>query len=333
MKYGEIFQRATNILWRHKVLWIFGFILALFGGGAGGWSSPPTGMQYSLSASDLQRFGQRMPFLPGMPVDWGALAAGIVAILGLLAIVGLVVAVISIIVRYTSIGALIAMVGEIEASGDTSFRSGLNRGWRQLLRLFVIALIIGIVNAIVAFILVMIFAAIGFVLIIPSILLFRVGGGWVALGVIWAVLIGLALALLAIVVALIVAAAFTITREYAYRQVVLGTQGIFDGIEAAIQTLQEWTKQSVWIWVVLGLIRIAYGIVLIPVMLVVGFIAAFPGIAIYSATGSGLLGFLIALPLLVLGFFLLVALEGLYLTYQSATWTLVYLEVAPSIEE
>ena len=57
MPYGSILRRALDITWRHKILWVFGVILAVFGGASAPegarWQS---GAQFSGdSAGDLAR--------------------------------------------------------------------------------------------------------------------------------------------------------------------------------------------------------------------------------------------------------------------------------------
>ncbi|GAG65858.1 unnamed protein product [marine sediment metagenome] len=69
MDYGEIIRRAWNITKKYKYLWVFGFILALFGGG-GGYSSNnlSNSFQYTYKRSEialpveLQQFLSRLQY-------------------------------------------------------------------------------------------------------------------------------------------------------------------------------------------------------------------------------------------------------------------------------
>lgn len=52
MNYSALLQRAFNITKRFRVLWLFGILVALTGGGT---SSGSSGLQYRFDESDLQR--------------------------------------------------------------------------------------------------------------------------------------------------------------------------------------------------------------------------------------------------------------------------------------
>ena len=55
MDYGEVLSKAWKIIWKHKVLWIFG-ILASFGQGSGGGSGGSGGN------SGVSRWGKFIRF-------------------------------------------------------------------------------------------------------------------------------------------------------------------------------------------------------------------------------------------------------------------------------
>jgi hypothetical protein len=61
MNYGELFEKAWRIIWKHKVLWLFGILASCStrGGGGGG-----TGTQYNFGSQD---FTGRDPFSQAFP--------------------------------------------------------------------------------------------------------------------------------------------------------------------------------------------------------------------------------------------------------------------------
>jgi hypothetical protein len=333
MRYGEIIQRAVRITWRNKAMWIFGVLLAMFGG-MGGMRGGPTGPQFSFGGTDMSHWFRGLPFrgMPGPMVDWGALAAAGLVVLGLLAIVGIFLAIVGIIVRYTSIGALIGMAAEEQAGLHPTFNDGLRRGWRRLLTLFLIALVIGIVGFLVGVVLVLVFIALGAVIALPAVAMFSAGGGWIAVGVIWSVVLGLGLIALAIVVAIIVAAAFTIVSEYAYRAAVLQHQGVFDAIGTALALLRTRFWRSAGIWGLLALIQLAIMLVLLPVALAIGGAIVAVMAALSAAARSGIPALVLGLPLLLVGLVVMLVAGGIYTVFESTAWTLFYLELQPAVE-
>ncbi len=61
MNYGDVLTRAWQIIWKHKVLWIFGILAGLgTGGGGNGGGGGNTGYQYNRS-DDPFNFGYNFP--------------------------------------------------------------------------------------------------------------------------------------------------------------------------------------------------------------------------------------------------------------------------------
>ncbi len=327
MKYGEIIQNAVRITWRNKAMWIFGILIALFGGmqGGGGGGAGPQITVPGTPGPDLSQW-----IRPDL--DWGALAAAGLALLGLLAIVGLFLAILGIIVRYTSIGALIGMAAEEQAGEHPTFGDGLRRGWRRLLTLFLIALVIGIVGFVVGIVIALVFIALGAAIALPAVAMFSAGGGWIAVGVIWSVVLGLGLLALAIVVAILVAALFTIVRQYSFRAAVLQHQGVFDAIGTALTLVRTRFWRSAAIWALLWAIQFAITLVLLPIVFVIGGGAAVVVVALSAAAQSAIPALVLGVPLLVAGLVVLLIAGGIYTTFDETAWTLFYLELQPEVE-
>jgi hypothetical protein len=324
MKYSEIIQRAVQITWRNKVLWVFGIALALFGGMQGGNSGG--GFQYSFGSADMQRWSQ------GMPPDWNSVAAGILAIVGLVAVLALIWGIIGIIVRYTSVGALIGMTAEIEAGEKTSFGAGLRRGWRRLLRLFAINLVLGIIGFLVAIVMVLVFAALGIVIVLPGVAMIAAEGGLIALGVLWLVLLGIAWLGLLIAVAIVIGGAFSVVREYAFRACVLQEQGVFEALGAAYALFRERLKQSAAMWLLLAAVQIGLGVILLPFLLLIGAGAGMSISALALSSRSAWPALVIGAPLALVGGLALLVGGGIYTAFESVAWTLFFQALQPKVE-
>ena len=296
MDYTDILKRAWQITWKHKALWLFGFLLSLLSGGGG--ANSGQGVQQTFGAGDR-------------------LAPPSIAAIVLLALFFvLFFAVLGIILRYLSLGALIGMVREAEETGETSVASGWRKGWSRFLPLFGIDLVMGIPAAIVALVLI----GIG---LSPLLLLLAEQEAMT----IAAILLTVLLMLLVIGFLIVMGLVLSVLGELARRQCVLEKTGVLDSIRAGYQIGRANLRHVALIWVMLFVIGLAYGMVT-AAMAFVGFgVAAVPAAAVYAVTetvgASLLVGFLFALP----GIVILSLVGGVYEAFRSAVWTLFYSEL------
>jgi len=133
-----------------------------------------------------------------------------------------------------------------------------------------------------------------------------------------------------ILAAIVVGGAFAVVKEYAWRSIVLSDMGVFDAISKGMQTARAHWKESVWMWIVLGLIQMALGLVLTPLFIAIGGGTLIPALALGRATESAALPLLIAIPMIILGVVIMLAIGGIVAAFQSVTWTLVYRELEPA---
>jgi len=124
MDIGQLFRRAWEITWKHKILWVFGLLIALASGAGGG-----SGSGYSLDGSEV-----RMPHG---------------AVLALLIILALLVLVALIVLATIAQGALIDGARQArekdEVKGSEAWRWGTVRFWPLLgigALMFVVVLIL-----------------------------------------------------------------------------------------------------------------------------------------------------------------------------------------------
>ncbi len=330
MEFGRIIKRAWNILWQHKVLWIFGIAAALFSGQ--GMPRVPNS-RYGFNGGDIERWRQGMPWMPGAPFggrampqieQWGPALA---AIAGLLFIVGLAFLVARVLIGYTSVGALIGLVNDVEQSEAANFRSGFRQGWKRFLRLFAMDLIIGLVATIIVIGVVIVILVLGGVLIaLPVALLMNTMDGPNWLAVVWGVGIGLILLLLFIVAMVAIGAAVTLTREYSFRASVIDQRGVFDALGDGAALARSRPRESLLMWLLLAAINLAVGLVSLPfVLLGMGMIVG-PAFLAARATESPA-GLLVAVPFVLLFAVVALFVGGLYYAFCSSVWTLTYREL------
>jgi hypothetical protein len=342
VEYGRIIKRAWNVVWQHKVLWIFGIAAALFGGGGARPRGMP-GAQYSFNNGDLERWREGMPWGPGAPFgrEWGGMPQieqwipVVLAIIGVLFVLGLIMFVVSLIVRYTSIGALIGMVNDVEQADGTNFRAGLRQGWKRFLRLFAMDLIIGVVGGIVAVGVVIVMLALAGLLVgLPVALLVKViqAPNWLA--ILWGVGLGLVLLLLFIVAMVAVGALSSLVRELSFRASVIDQRGVFEALRDGMALVRGRFRESVLMWLLLVAINLAVGLVSLPLTLLgIGTIVA-PALLAFRATESPA-AMLVAVPFVLLFGLVALFVGGVYYAFRSSVWTLTYRELksVPMLEQ
>ncbi len=207
----DLIRRAWRLTWRHKVLWIFGFLLALTGS-SGGWSWSGNSRGFGGQSFDgfknvpgLRNFDPATAFRNLNP---GALIGILVPCCCLLLLVGIAAA----IVNYVARAAVYRMVDEIEATGAApDWRAGLRLGWsNRTFRLFLLDLVVAISVAAGALI-------VAGVAVAPLLLLGGAGGGARLLGIILTVLLGLVF----LVVLLFAVLALSVLSQFWSREIVL----------------------------------------------------------------------------------------------------------------
>ncbi len=332
MDYGRIIKRSLEITWRNKVLWIFGIAATLFGAGGGGGGSGAGNnlFQYSFNKQDMEHwqspsFGPWGQFRPP-DVNWETVGAIILGLVFLLLAVALVMAILGIIVRYTSFGAMIGMVAEVEETERTRFKSGLKTGWSRFLRLFAMDLLIGIGILIIIGVLILIGIVAG--LLVTGVIAFlSESGRSPALGIILGVGLGMGALILFVLILVAVSAITTLVREYAFRDCVLNKKGVFESLGTGFRMLRQRMRESLLMWLLMVGINLALGIVLVPFTLLGVVAMVGPAFAIWGITESAPAAILSAIPFALVFILVSIVLGGVYLTFQSTVWTLTFREL------
>ena len=313
MNHTKVLKRAWHIVWSYRVLWVFGFILALTAGG--GSSSGRVANNWGQYSTD------RIP--PGVVSTLIAIGIGLACLTVLLIIVAAIA-------RYVAATALIRMVDDHEETGqERSVRQGFRMGWsRSAFRLFLIDLLIGLPLA-VAFMLLFLLAA------APLLLWATESTAAGALGTATTIGLGLLVVLLAIVVAVIL----SVLKPFFQRVCVLQQMGVVESIRQGYAVVRHNLKDVGLMWLITVGLRIGWAILMIPIVFLLLVVSgALGGLLALLAGGLTGLAFEGAAPWIVGGvvgipiFILVLAaplsfLGGLFEVFLSSTWTLTYREL------
>jgi len=312
MDHVGILKRAFNITRRYRVLWVFGILLALFSSSGGGGSGP------NVSIPGGRGTGNIPPGFVPPTVDPGAIAGIAIACCCLL----LLFVVAGIIISYLARTALYRMVDEIEETGASpSWREGFRLGWsKRTLRLFGIDLVIGIPFAIAVILLLL--------LALSPLLMLTVDNN--ALEVL-SIVMTIGLVLLAIVLIIVASVIVNVVKRFMHRQAALEGRSVGQSIVLGYQMVRANLKDSAVMWLLMLGVGFGWGIVMIPVVIIVlllaGAVGGIPAWLIWQATEVIWLTLLVGIPLFLLILIPpLVFLNGLYIVFQSSTWTLTYRE-------
>lgn len=313
MDYGRLISAAWEMTWRYRFLWILGlFAPATLGSCSPGVSPPFGGQMPSIPSSGQPAAPDLDRFMAGAGT-WladhaGLIAAGIIV----LALIGLVFLIISLIAQGGMASATIRLARSEATALGPAWREGRRFFWR-FLGLWLLQ--IGIVIAVAA--LVAILFAIGAVAVAAA------GGGSRVAVIAILLLIGIPLGLALIIAAIL----FVIAVAYAQREIVAAEVGPWTALVSGWGLTRSRLGSSLLIWLFsLGLTigaSIAIAFALIILLLILGVI----GVIFWAAFGFGAptIVYLILAALVTLaGIWLLDAINN---TFFWSYWTLAYLRL------
>jgi hypothetical protein len=295
MNYGEVLSRAWQIIWKHKVLWIFG-ILAGCTNASGGSGN----LSYTFSQGDLspqmQMYFDQFQRIP----QWQWITIAVIAFLVILVLAALAIF-LSTVGRIGVIhGTQKADQGEVRLSFGELFKESLPYFWR----VFLMNLLVGLVVAVIVFLLVI-------------------------LGIVGTVVtFGVALLCLIPLLCLIIPISWLlyVVVEQANIAIVVENKGILDGLQRGWDVF----RTNLGAMIVMGLILILGvgligGMIIgIPMFLIV--IPAVSGAIIGNQTAiSG--GLLIAGLCFVAYLPFLLLFSGILSSYTESAWTLTFMRL------
>lgn len=336
MNYTNFLKRAWHTLWHYPALWVFGFLLALTGssGGSGGGGGGQGSVNYTRPGSDFydlpdteffrklkevfsnMEYGfERIDFMDALP--WIILGAFVI----------LVMVALSIIIRNLALTANYKMVDHYETSGEkVSWKQGFRWGWsRKIWQLFLMDLVVGL--PLVGIVLVLLGCA-----FLPFILIATENGGAAAVGIVS----GVAMLILFVLLTIVIGAFVDIWLKLAKRLCVLDGKGVFESLGQGWGLMRSFWKDVLIMWLIMIGVQIAFGIVLIPVAIILLIISGLFGFGVGFAVWALSQGALAAIITGFVLFILVISLpmtfvSGLGETYYETVWTLLFRETkAPS---
>jgi hypothetical protein len=341
MDHIKVLKRAWQIVKQYRSLWWIGLVLVLVGGGIGGAGSggpSGSGTSWRTSAPQGQQPFGPMPDLPNIPnmpsweEIWAGIAAAVAVIISLVVVLACVAIIFSIaatVVRYVTRVSLVKMVNAYEETGEQAgFKAGFRMGWsRSALRLFLLDLMVTLPLVLAMIVLIVPLGMMAFAA-------FSAAQPNVVLGVV-AIVAALPVILLGIALGVVLGP----IRELAYRTIALEDLGPWEAFKTTVALVRRHLGPAALQWLILIGLRIAWAIVLVPVNLVLVFVALLigglpgllvGGIAAYAGSWPlGLiLGGLVFLPIFIVVIAVPnVALNTLATVFLSTTWTLTYREL------
>ena len=319
MDHVKVLKRAWEILWRYRVLWVFGLILALTAGTAGN--------QFTSSWSgDWEGFEIPTPVIPPQ-----AVATVIAIVLGLVCL-GIILTVARFVFHYIAQTALIRMVDDHEETGERrGVRQGFRLGWsRTTLRLFIIDLLTRLPGILVILLLVLLGMG-----LFALIMLARENVAVIVIATVTGIGVGFLVILAGIVVSLVV----SLLRQFFWRVCALEEMGVIDSLRQGYAFVRQHLGDAIIMWLIMLGLEIAWIITMIPVVLLLLVVAAiFGGLPALLVGGLANLAFEGAIPWIlaaVVGipiFILAMAAPLMFLgtlaeVFKSTVWTLTYREL------
>ena len=307
MNIGEVLSRAWNIIWKYKVLWIFGILASCGQGGGGGGGGGNSGYRYSQGDANVPPEMERFFF--GIERFFQQVEAWqIIAFIAILILFFLVIWFITL--TLSTIGRLGLIQGTVQAEADDAerltFMELFNSGKPFFWRILGLNVLVGLA----VFILVLL-------LVLPMVGLTALTFGF-----------GLFCLIPLICLLIPVSWGITIILEQANIAIVLEDLDIFSGIRRGWEVFKENLGNILVMALILGIGGA-----------IVGFIFALPlFFLIIPAAFGAILGGVTdsALPLgggmLVAGLFfvgylpILVILGGILRAYIQSAWTLTYMQ-------
>lgn len=310
MDVGRILSRSLELLWKHKFLLVFGFVMGLTGG-AGGNASGRGDFGAGTDAFTPTPF-QNLRIEPGVII--AAVVVGLVLLL--------LWAILFFYVRFVSRGALVSGVREIEEHGSSSLREAWKDGRTYYARLLGLGFLVNVPLALGT----LVIFALAFIPFIGLLISTRGQLGDAARA--FPIVLGLT-GILAICAAvgcvLLVHLVVHPLYELAVRAIVLEDLHVREGIKRGIAQARANAGNVILVYVALVGARIAWALVTaviaIPVVLVL--VLAVFGLMQTDLNAVILLVLIALIPL----WLLFGAVEGVFQTFESNVWTEAYLSL------
>ncbi len=301
MDFGEVLGRAWKIIWKHKILWVFGIFAGCERGGAGGGGNSGVRSSYPGGQTPFpgmeQQFNQ---FGNWIATHWWVIVLFVLAIL-VLVIIGILLG---------TIGRIGLIKGTVKADGGAE-HLGFAELWDESLPFFWRVFLLSLLFGLAAFILVLALIILGF------------GAAVLTLG------IGLICFIPLLCVLVIILWFAGLVVELSQVAIVTENLGIMDGLRRGWEVFKRNIGPVLIMWLILAVISFVVGLVIIIPVLV----AVLPGVIAFAAANAqsstptiwGPL--LLSLACCVVYFPFLLVLNGILTAYLWSAWTLTFMRL------
>lgn len=297
----DTLQRGWRLTWNNKWLWLLGFLAALGGGGGSSYSSS----NYQFNSQDMGNLS---------PQFGAALAGGILVLVCVFFIVGILLWLVSLAAR----GGLITSVVELDRGETSSFGKSFRQGWRKLLPLVGMTLLLFAVVIILGIIIAAVFAG----TLVGALAAGSSGsdGGQGVMAILGSLGIGL-LCLLCLLIPLGII--LSLIYPFAYRGMMLRDLGVMDAIRHGWQVLRAHVGQIFLLGIAFLVINLIIGLVGGLIIGVLGLTTGIIPMLFSGGTASSSqwiaagLGFLAVVIIFSL-------ISAVITAWRSATFTLAY---------
>ena len=303
MNYGEVLSKAWQIIWKHKILWIFGILAGCAGGGGSGsgGGNPSSSVQNSARNGELptqiQRTFEQIP-----PAVIVAIVIGVIVFI-------LVLVALSIFLG--TIGKIGLVRGTQQADQDMDVHLTLGGVFRDSMpyfwRVFLLNLLVGV----------------SIFVVIMLLIILGIGLAFVTLG------LGICCILPLICLMIPVMFVVTVIVEQASIAIVVENLGVMDGLRKGWQVVKDNPAPMVVMFLILN----------IAIAMIVGLIIAIPMLLVLAPLFTGMIaggdqalagGAVISLLCCAAYLPVLLVLSGIMRSYVESAWTLTYLRLYPA---
>ena len=310
MDFVYVLRRAWEITWRHKALWLFGFLVSL--GMVGRRIGTSSGNRWGQPARGLPPEVQRLVADFSSNPYFVAVAVALV-LLGLIVSVGLAL------LGALGRAALVDQVRAAEDRGVVNLRAGWRAGGRHLWSVFLIRLLLGLPVAVVA--LAGALPAVGTSLLIAG----QERPEVVIPGIFAVSLVFLACLVPAICLAVLLSIPLSVLQRLAVRACVLEGYGVRESIVHAWGMLREHPGPLALTW--LSLAGIGIGVMIVTGLPLALLVVSLVAVVWLTAFVSPLLFIGLVLTIMLLEWLAGAAVSSVVETFTSALWTLAYREL------
>ncbi len=298
MNYGDTLRRSWQLTWNNKWLWLLGFLAAL-GSGGGAASSSNTSTTTSTTPSTIS---------PEM-------MAGLTGVALLLCCVGVVIGILLWLVSLASKGGLITSVVELDRGQPSSFGRAFRQGWRKLLPLVGMTILLFAVVIILVIVL-----GIGF----AGTLAAAIGAGTAMDSNALAGVLGTAgfvfLCLLCLLIPLTIV--LNLIYAFAYRGIMLRDMPVMDSIRHGWQVVRGHIGEIVLLGLLFFVVNIVISLVAGAIMGLVGLSTGMFGLVMGAEmTTTQVVGAIVGM---LAAFIIFGIVSAIFTAWRSATFTLAY---------